>query len=387
VRPLRVALVHPYSWPEVRRGGERYLADLSWYLAGAGHLVEVITGTEGATADERVDQVMIHRRHHILQHRFAGRGIGATETFALPALSCLLRRRYDVVHALTPTAAIAARLAGQRTVLTLLGHPTEDALGQRPGLRRLLKIALRAAHVVTVLSRASAAEAERVLGTKAVVLPPGVRLDRFPPSLRPRSGPPRILFSADLNLRQKGLDTLLAATPTLLERRPDLRIQLSGDGDPSWALEGLGSDRSRVTEALDHLGVGALDEVPRRYAGASATVLPSTHEAFGLALLESLASGTPVVCSQEGGMPEIVDDPVVGRTAPYGRPDALADAIDAVLTLAGSDDVPKRCRAHARRWDWQDMVGPAHERLYRRVAAGTGVASETTDGIDKFVEA
>jgi len=37
---LRVALVHPYCWPDVRRGGERYLADLAWYLGRAGHLVE-----------------------------------------------------------------------------------------------------------------------------------------------------------------------------------------------------------------------------------------------------------------------------------------------------------------------------------------------------------
>ena len=143
MRPLRVALVHPYSWPDVRRGGERYLADLAWYLAEAGHLVDVVTGTEASATDERVDGVMVRRRHHILRHRLASRGIGSTETFAVPALSCLLRRRYDVVHALTPTAAITARLAGQRTVFTLLGHPTDDALRQRPAPARLLKIGAR----------------------------------------------------------------------------------------------------------------------------------------------------------------------------------------------------------------------------------------------------
>src|SRR5439155_26035519 len=43
--PLRIAVVHPFSWPEVRRGGERYLDDLVWYLTEAGHAVDVITGT------------------------------------------------------------------------------------------------------------------------------------------------------------------------------------------------------------------------------------------------------------------------------------------------------------------------------------------------------
>ena len=46
---MYVALVHPYSWPEVKRGGERYLADIAWYLGEAGHTVDVITGTSGPT--------------------------------------------------------------------------------------------------------------------------------------------------------------------------------------------------------------------------------------------------------------------------------------------------------------------------------------------------
>ena len=44
-QPLRIAVVHPFSWPEVRRGGERYLDDLVWYLTEAGHAVDVVTGT------------------------------------------------------------------------------------------------------------------------------------------------------------------------------------------------------------------------------------------------------------------------------------------------------------------------------------------------------
>ena len=43
--PVRIALLSPYVWPEVRRGGERYLDDLAWYFRGAGHDVDVITGT------------------------------------------------------------------------------------------------------------------------------------------------------------------------------------------------------------------------------------------------------------------------------------------------------------------------------------------------------
>src|SRR4051812_17280846 len=113
---MRIALVHPFSWPEVRRGGERYLDDLAGYLAAAGHDVDVVTGSDGA-GTTRGNPAFVRRRHldvSLLRRR----GLGSAETFALVALPQLLRRRYDVVHALMPTAALAARLARQRTVYT-----------------------------------------------------------------------------------------------------------------------------------------------------------------------------------------------------------------------------------------------------------------------------
>jgi glycosyltransferase involved in cell wall biosynthesis len=184
-----------------------------------------------------------------------------------------------------------------------------------------------------------------------------------------------VLFSADLSQRQKGLDVLLAATVRLLDRMPDVRVQLSGPGDPSWALEPLGPDRRRVADAIDYLGLGDLDDIPGRYRSARVTVLPSTHEAFGLALVESLATGTPVVCSAAGGMPEIVDSEHVGRVVPYGDDAALADAVEAVVDLAGRPATPARCVDHARQWGWVESVGPAHESLYRDVAGGIAVVT------------
>jgi glycosyltransferase involved in cell wall biosynthesis len=98
------------------------------------------------------------------------------------------------------------------------------------------------------------------------------------------------------------------------------------------------------------------------------TVLPSLNEAFGLALVESLASGTPVVCAEHGGMPEIVDRDDIGRTFPYGDVVALAKAIEEVVELAADPSTPERCRAHAANWGWDERVGAMHEELYERVA-------------------
>ena len=89
--PLRVALVHPYSWPEVRRGGERYLADLAWYLDRAGHEVAVVTGTTGQPGTRYDDGVRYFRYKHHLPHRLGAVSRGSCRTCTNEGISpCLL---------------------------------------------------------------------------------------------------------------------------------------------------------------------------------------------------------------------------------------------------------------------------------------------------------
>jgi glycosyltransferase involved in cell wall biosynthesis len=232
----------------------------------------------------------------------------------------------------------------------------------------LYRGAARAVDAVTGLSRAAAAQVALVLGREAEVLPPGVRMDRFPLAAEARTGPPTILFSADAGDPRKGVHFLLAAFGRLLDRFPDATLQISGVGSHEWAVPGLGDDGPRILERVRALGTGSPEDVPRRYREATVTVLPSLNEAFGLALVESLASGTPVVCADHGGMPEIVHRDDIGRTFPSGDVVALAKAIEEVVELAADPSTPARCREHAANWGWDEAVGAAHERLYERVA-------------------
>ncbi len=293
----------------------------------------------------------------------------------MTALGALARHRFDVVHALTPTAAIASRLTGHRVVYTVLGHPTEEWLRQR-GARHLKAFvaAVRLASTTTALSHSAAGPIESLTRRRVQILPPGVRTDQFTPDLAPRTGPARVLFPADASQVQKGLDIALAAIGRLLPRRPDVRLQLAGPGDYRWALEdpgphGVGVAARRGLPVTDVLGVGELAEMPSRYRAATVTILPSINEAFGLVLAESLACGTPAVGSAACGIPEVLDSSKIGRTAPYGDPETLADAIDEAIDLAADRATPALCVAHARRWGWQEAIGPAHERVYESILA------------------
>lgn len=362
-----MALVHTHHWDEVRRGGERYLSDLAWYLGSAGHEVDVIVS--GGRRGRKRDEGLTVTRTRRLQHpRLSGRGIGPNETLAVSAFPALLSRRFDVVHCLLPAPVLAARAAGQRVVYTEIGHPTVEWNAAQPGGLRLYRQIARSASAVTALSLSAAEAVAEVGGREPVVLPPGVRLDHFTPidgdEVSANATPvERILFVSDASERRKGLDVAVAALAKVRVRRPGVRLVLAGPGDPAWALDAHPAERGFI----DAIGVGPRDALPRLYSSAAVTVLPSTEEAFGLVLVESLACGTPVVASDVGGMRDIVT-PEVGRLVPPRDAGALAAAIDEVLGMNTDPDVASRCRDRARRWDWMAAIGPAHEALYRRVA-------------------
>lgn len=365
---MRIALAHAYPWDEVRRGAERYLGDLAWYLAGAGHEVHVLT-TGRPRGTVTVDGVPIHRLARIEGPRLAWRGVTPVETQAMPLAAHLARHRYDVVHTLAPAAVIASRLSRHQCVFTELGHPTTADLRTRPWALPLYRRATRSATAVTALTR-SAAQAVRAVTPRVDVrvLNPGVRLERFEPDLRPRHGPPRLLFVSDASEYRKGIHWAVAALARLLDRHPAARLLLGGPGDHEWARDHVPPETRFAFDAVEDLGVVTQEELPDLYRSATLTLLPSTHEAFGLVLAESLACGTPVVCTRAAGMPEVVDDEV-GRLFDPGDIDGFAAAISEAIDMAGDPSVPERCAQRARRWSWTDVVGPAHLRVYEEVAA------------------
>jgi phosphatidylinositol alpha-mannosyltransferase len=366
---LRVALVHPFHWADVARGGERYVADLAWWLSKRGHEVDVITGTDGGRDVRTEDGATIRRVPHLLPRRLRRRGVSAVDTFGLPAFPALLRHRYDVVHAMVPAAAIASRLAGQRTLLTALGHPTPEQFGHRPFDRSLARTGIAMAHLTAAFSEASAAQVRMMFNTECVVLPLGVRQADFAPRLDARTGPPRLLFAGFPGAERKGIDVALRALPRVLDEFPDARLVVPGERHHhEWAHASLGADLDRVLGAVDDVGVQPMHAMPKLFRSATVSLLPARWEALGIAVVESLACGTPAVCADDGGTPGILSDPQVGVVVPYGDPTGLAAGLAAAIRLARDPRTPARCVEHATRWDWDRSVGPMHEATYRRLS-------------------
>jgi len=358
---VRLAITHAFCWPEVRRGAERYIQSMGAALAGRGHEVVVLSsGWEpGITELDGVTTVRYRRvarddRHH--ERHFGAR-----------VLPPLLAGRFDAVHSMGRHDAVASILAAtahpdRRTVFTDLGVP-DRGWWQTQARAELFAVGrvVRSIDVYGCMSRWALSFLERDWHrSDGVVTPGGVDLAQFRPAQRHPA--PTLLFSGAVTEPRKGVADLLAAMAVVGRHVPDVRLQLSGPGDPR---ELLAAAPPGVADRVEILGRGAPEVQTRRYAQAWLTVLPSTYDSFGMALVESLACGTPIVTTTAGAPKELVDEAVTGTSCRPHDSNDLAAAILRGIDLARVPTTVEACRSSASRFDWSTRLAPAVECLYR----------------------
>jgi len=128
----------------------------------------------------------------------------------------------------------------------------------------------------------------------------------------------------------KGQDVLIRAVALLKQTFPDVRVEFLGEGPAMEECKAL-AEVLGVSKQCVFSGQVSHDEVLRKMSLATATVVPSRSEAFGLVNIESMAVGTPVVASAVGGIVEIIRDGVDGFLVQPDDPDALAVALRRLL--------------------------------------------------------
>jgi glycosyltransferase involved in cell wall biosynthesis len=240
-------------------------------------------------------------------------------------------------------AAMVARQSRLPFLLKLSGGELASIRSVRYGARRsfwqrfCLSAAVRSADLLVAGSLRQQAELKRLGFPGAgdsLVLPFGVDIERFSPGGgRPRpsgdSGPVQLLAVGSL-IRVKGFDLLLRAMAGLHRRHPGLRLRIIGDGPERQALEALAAglgleDVVTWSGWVDHL------ELPQAYRDADLMVSSSLHEVHGVACLEAMASGLPVVGSDVGVLPELLEASAAGIICSAGDGAALAGALEMAL--------------------------------------------------------
>ncbi|MEU9174141.1 glycosyltransferase [Streptomyces sp. NPDC048420] len=355
-RRRTVAVVAPYYPPKIG-GVEQYAARIAAAVAGSADLrpVVITTRLDGGlrTTVGNEDGIPVVR---------LGVWLKLSNTPLSPLWPLQLRRwlrrtRAEVVNVHAPVPGLgdlAVAVAGRRpTVLTYhagsmhKGEADSGAADRLIGLyeRAVLPRVFARARRLVAVSPVSLADGH----PHTVRISPGVDTDRFTPG-EPASRRPRTVVYVgrmDRSSAWKGVDVLVRAFAHLVRTVPDARLRLVGDGDALPGLRALATELG-VADRLETPGALSGEALMEAVRTAAVLALPSLTEAesFGMALVEAMACATPVVGSEVGGIPHVVDGGETGLLVPPGDPDALAAAC---AKLLADGDLADRMGAAGRR--------------------------------------
>jgi len=343
---LRVLNTAPYYWPEV--GGLENVAREITDRLNTRQGVEVVPvascSCEEVNQRHRLDAGVVHLPTTVQVYHTP---IGLDWYGHLRDL--IDTEDADAVLTHTPVPGMAdasVRAAEAEGVPSLVFHHND--LDPRTRLHRaaiglyrgvLGEATLAKANGIVVTSRAYAEGSPELASHqgKVHVVPPGVDTDRFHPrNASPQTGSPEVVFVGrlDQTSSHKGLPVLLDALARLRDEHA-FTLSIVGEGDRRATYEAQTREHGLAERAVFH-GFVPDEELACVHARARVVCLPSVtrSEGFGLVLLEAQASGTPVVGSAIGGIPQAIADGETGFLVEPGSAEELAAKLDVLLSDA-----------------------------------------------------
>ncbi|MGD9765028.1 MAG: N-acetyl-alpha-D-glucosaminyl L-malate synthase BshA [Candidatus Binatia bacterium] len=360
-------------------------ADLATGLAGRGHRVHVIASAPPSRRLPECDRIRFHpveaTDYPLFDH----------PPYALAAASTIVevarRHRLDLVHVhyAVPHAASAylARqvlgAAAPRFVTTLHGTDV-TGVGAQAAYKTITRFTVSASDALTVpsdyLRRAAYAALDLPAEPPIEVIPNFVDVEQFAPPARrdrsrfdklfgaPRSGEERgpVLFHVSNFRAVKRVPDLFDVLARVRERIP-ARMVLVGDG-PERAAAESSARAAGVASSVRFLGNSTDFAADLRHADAF--VLPSETESFGVAALEALSSGVPVIAYRVGGLPEVVADGTGYLAEPFDTAALARAVLDAIGEAARREAMGRAARQHVlARFRAEPALG-RYEACFRR---------------------
>ena len=385
-RPLRIGVACFSTF-----GGSGVVAsEVALSLAARGHHVHVFSDDRPGRLGADSDRLSFHQvaTRHYPQLKDSPYVLALAS-----AIACVCEReRLDVVHAhYAIPHAISAYLARQTLLPSATALPHAPALvttlhgtditlvGSDPSFLPLTRFSIAASDAVTTPSawlREATYEKLDVPRTVAIeVIPNFVDPVRFAPAqgrplVRSADHPFVLVHVSNFRPLKRVADVVhLFAAARRLAPATALRLRLVGDGPDRPRIEALVRELA-LDQHVQFLGEQV--ELPAVLRDSDVFVLPSETESFGLAALEAMACGLPVVASRVAGIPEVVADGETGLLAPVG--DVAAMAAHVARLVGDADTLARFSRAARARVEAHFQPQPIvnrYEALYRRLVART----------------
>jgi len=284
-------------------------------------------------------EIVIYKRETELLRSGAGNVRKLAYLKALPVIRRLIREhKPDIVHAHFATSyGLLGALAGFRPfIVSVWGMDAFDFPKISIVHRLVFKFILSRADRVLSTSNVMARETQQYTGKTVITTPFGIDLKRFRPApAKSLFGKKDLVIGTIKDLEEKyGIEYLIRSFAILKGHHPKhpLKLLIVGGGSQDAFLKKLCADLG-ITSHVAFTGMIPYDEVVRYHNMIDIYVAVSVYqsESFGVAIIESSACEKPVVVSNMGGLPEVVDDGVTGFVVPARDPDATAAAIERLV--------------------------------------------------------
>ena len=247
----------------------------------------------------------------------------------------------DIIHAHFATSyGLLGALSGFHPLMISVWGSDVFEFPKKSFLHRsIIKYNLSKAVAISSTSHAMAEETRKYTDKPITVIPFGIDLDKFT-NLSMDKSIDRALFNENdivvgtIKLFEKiyGIDVLIKAFSIVSEKRKDLplKLLLVGDGSQMEEYKKL-CDNLEITDKVHFTGMVAHNDIPLMHNVIDVFVALSYAESFGVAVVEAQACEKPVVVSNVGGLPEVVEDEKTGFIVPPGDEFAAAAAIEKLV--------------------------------------------------------
>ncbi|MBK5291781.1 MAG: N-acetyl-alpha-D-glucosaminyl L-malate synthase BshA [Acidobacteriia bacterium] len=355
-------------------GGSGIVAtELGMELAARGHQVHFISYAHPIRLNPELEGVHYHEVEVANYPLFAyppyclalaARMAEVAESYQLD----LLHVHYAIPHSVSALLAQQMTAPKRRLPFVTTLHGTDITLvGAEPSYFNITRFSIEQSDGVTAVSRYLVDRTVEVFGVNCPIetIHNFVNCEQYAPAGDGARRGKRLIHVSNFRPVKRPLDCIHVLARVVKETGAEL--WMVGDGPERGHAERLAHELG-VDERVKFLG--KQDHVERLLPQADVLLLPSEHEAFGLAALEAMACGVPPVATRVGGVAELVTHGVDGFLEPVGDVEGQAARVMELLTDAALHQrISNAARETARTRFCTELIIPRYEQLYRRVVA------------------